>query len=338
MRVGLLDVGSTSAHLQVVELRQGGDPRPMYRQKVPVRLARAVGLDGTISKAGVRWLADAVTAAMTAAQRHQVDEFLPYATAVIRDAPNRAEICREIYHSAGVRLGFLSGEDDACLTFLAVHRWFGWQAGPLLLVDIGGGSVEIACGRDEAPCVAASLPISVRQLTKSHLPSQPASADEVLRLRAHVVETLSQCLEDVGWAEVADLKPYAVGASKTLRQLALLAADGARRDALRLSRADLRRWIPRLAKRTTKSRAKLPGVSKRRAPYVLAGAIVAEAVMATLGIKSLALSPWGLREGILLNRIEPAPDPSAWMSTELSRSGPVPPQPYSVIQLADRRG
>lgn len=340
MRIGVLDVGSHGAHLRVVQARPGGSPTPVHQLKVPLRLHEQVETDGRITEDGIIQLVAAVQSTTDAARAYDVSELIPIATAVLRDAPNHGEVCRRVREACGITLGFLSGPDDARLTFLAAHRWHGWSRGPLLVVDIGGGSTEIAYGYEESPVVAASLPLGVRRLTDERLPEHPADHGEVAALRSHVAAVLTPLLDHSGWPEPTSGPGYhAVGTSKTFKQLARLSGEGRGSDPVhptvgelgRVSVHALRDWIPRLADMSPAQRGRLRGVSASRARHILAGAVVAEAVMSTFELDHIDVCPWALREGVLLRRLEPVADPTRRTSSAGAEV------PFAVINLADRQ-
>ena len=104
--------------------------------------------------------------AQEAAREEEVEDLVAFATSAVRDATDSAEVLAAVRDEAGVELLVLPGKDEAAMTFLAVRRWFGWSAGRLLSLDIGGGSLEIACGRDELPEVARSVPLGAGRLTR----------------------------------------------------------------------------------------------------------------------------------------------------------------------------
>lgn len=158
VRLGVLDVGSNTVHLLVVDAHRGGHPTPMTSEKTQLRLAEHLDRDGRITKGGADALVESVRRAQAAAAEAECDELLAFATSALRDAGNAAAVLRRVETETGVGLQVLSGEDEARYTFLAVRRWYGWSAGQLLVLDIGGGSLELAAGRDEDPDVAASLP------------------------------------------------------------------------------------------------------------------------------------------------------------------------------------
>jgi exopolyphosphatase / guanosine-5'-triphosphate,3'-diphosphate pyrophosphatase len=154
MRLGVLDVGSNTVHLLVVDAHRGAHPTPMHDDRAVLRLAEHVGPDDVLSKAGEKALLKAVQDACDDAEKQGVDELLAMVTSAIRDATNGLEVLDRIRERTGVDLQVLTGEDEARLTFLAVRRWFGWSAGQLMVLDIGGGSLELASGIDEDPDIA----------------------------------------------------------------------------------------------------------------------------------------------------------------------------------------
>ncbi|MET7403757.1 hypothetical protein ABZS66_60835 [Dactylosporangium sp. NPDC005572] len=287
MRVAVLDVGSNSAHLQVVD----DSLDPVFRLKAPTLLAESVTPDGALTPDAVERLVAAVARTVAASREQAVADLIPLATATIRDATNNAEIRRRVRDACGVELRSLSGEDEARVTFLAVRRYLGPAAGRLLLLDIGGMSMEIAAGAGDRPDVAVSLPLGAGRLTRQFLPHHPATRDAVDAVRQRVRDAL----RDVPRVAGPDL---VVGTSKTFKQLARVAGDGRR-----LTRRKLRAWVPRLASMTPKERAELPGVAASRARQLLAGAVIAEAAMDVLGVAALKVCPWALREGLLLHRL-----------------------------------
>jgi len=206
---------------------------------------------------------------------------------------------------AGVDLRVLPGEDEARLTFLAVRRWFGWSAGRLLCLDIGGGSLELAAGLDEEPEVALSVPLGAGRLTRDRLPGDPPRKKDVEAVRAYAREQI----EGVAAQLLAGGRPdRAVATSKTFRSLARL--DGAApydrgpRVPRRLRRSGLAKQVVRLQGMTAAERAELPGVSPSRAAQLLAGAIVAHTALEVLDLEEVSVCPWALREGVILRRLD----------------------------------
>ncbi len=305
MRLGVLDIGSNTVHLLVVDAHQGAAPLPAWKSKISLRLAEHLGADGRIDDDALAELIRFAGEARQTAEDLGVTEFLAFATSAVRDAPNGLEVLAAVRERTGIEVEVLSGEDEARLTFLAVRRWFGWSAGRILVLDIGGGSLELASGADEEPDVALSLPLGAGRLTRDLLPGDPPGEDAVRAARKVVRASLG---EVIGRLLRAGEPRISVATSKTFRQLARIAGAAPSSDGYfvrrTLSREDVRTWVPKLAAMTASERTRLPGVSDSRSAQLLAGAIVAESAMDLLGISVLEIGPWALREGVILRRID----------------------------------
>ena len=305
MRLGVLDVGSNTVHLLVVDARHGGHPDPVRSHKTPLHLAELLQDDGSLGAHGTDVLVDAVASAREAAQAEGVEDVMAFATSAVRDASDSAEVLRAVRERAGVELVVLPGEDEARLTFLAVRRWFGWSAGRLLCLDIGGGSLEIGAGRDEEAEVALSLPLGAGRLTRDRLPGDPPAPRDVAALREHVGAQLAEVVPRLLAVGPPD---RGVATSKTLRSLARLdgAAPYAQGPHVRrtLTRAGLEGIVDRLAAMPAAERAQLPGVSESRAAQLLAGAVVAHEALRAFDLSEVQICPWALREGVILRRLD----------------------------------
>ncbi|MFF9091072.1 Ppx/GppA family phosphatase [Streptomyces sp. NPDC014991] len=305
MRLGVLDVGSNTVHLLVVDAHPGARPLPAHSHKADLRLAQLLDDSGAIGDEGIDRLIAVVRDALRAAEDKGVEDLLPFATSAVREATNADDVLTRVADETGVRLQVLTGAEEARLTFLAVRRWFGWSAGKLLVLDIGGGSLEIAYGMDEEPDTAVSLPLGAGRLTAGWLPGDPPAPEEVRALRRHVRTGIARHVGEFSRFGAPD---HVVATSKTFKQLARIAGAARSAEGLyvqrELKRESLEAWVPRLAGMTTDQRAELPGVSEGRAGQLVAGALVAEAVMDLFGVESLEVCPWALREGVILRRLD----------------------------------
>ncbi|MFF8910093.1 Ppx/GppA phosphatase family protein [Streptomyces olivaceoviridis] len=305
MRLGVLDVGSNTVHLLVVDAHPGARPLPAHSHKVELRLAQLLDDSGAIGDEGIDQLIAVVRDALQAAEDKGVEDLLPFATSAVREATNADDVLARVADETGVRLQVLAGAEEARLTFLAVRRWFGWSAGKLLVLDIGGGSLEIAFGMDEEPDAAVSLPLGAGRLTVGWLPGDPPASEDVRALRRHVRTEIARTVGEFSRFGAPD---HVVATSKTFRQLARIAGAARSADGLyvqrELKRESLEAWVPRLAGMTAEQRAELPGVSDGRAGQLLAGALVAEGAMDLFGVEKLEICPWALREGVILRRLD----------------------------------
>jgi exopolyphosphatase/guanosine-5'-triphosphate,3'-diphosphate pyrophosphatase len=305
MRLGVLDVGSNTVHFLVVDAHQGGRPLPVFSHKAELHLDDHLQEGNLLSASVARRLRAFVDEALQIAEDKGVEELLAFATSAVRDAANGDEVLASVRDATGVTIRVLPGEEEARLTFLACRRWFGWSSGRVLMLDIGGGSLEIAAGLDEEPDVAISLPLGAARLTRDWLTGNPPAPEQVRRLRKHVRTEIARCAADVAKVGPPD---RAVATSKTFRQLARIsgAAPSAEGPYVRraVSNADVADLAKRLPAMPADQRAELPGVSLVRAPQLAAGALVADAAMDLLGLAELEICPWALREGVLLRRID----------------------------------
>jgi exopolyphosphatase/guanosine-5'-triphosphate,3'-diphosphate pyrophosphatase len=298
MRIGILDVGSQGAHLDVLCLRPGRPVRVLAVVKQSNRLAAALGDDGTIAPEGVDRLVTSIRSVLRAGRRAGMRDVLAFGTSSIRDAPNRAEVTACIAAACGIRLGFLPGKLDALLTYRGAREWAGPRARNLFVADIGGGTLELAGGDARNPRWAVSLPLGARVLTRTRLPGDPPTPEHIERLRAQLAGELAA----VRAARSGPIPENALvlATSKTLAQLAALTGGRDARGRPEITRRALRKHIPRLAGMRWAERARLDGISTGRAPQILAGALLAEAVMDEFSLSSLTVCPWALREGIAL--------------------------------------
>ncbi|RMI30850.1 Ppx/GppA phosphatase family protein [Nocardia stercoris] len=305
MRLGVLDVGSNTVHLLVVDAHRGAHPMPMSSTKATLRLSESIDDSGRITTAGAKRLTDTVAEFAAIAKTSGCIQLMAFATSAVREAANSEAVLARVRAETGVQLRVLTGVDEARLTFLAVRRWYGWSAGRILDLDIGGGSLEMSNGGDEEPDVALSLQLGAGRLTRDWLRDDPPGKRKVAVLRDWLDAELTLPAKQLLDAGRPDL---AVGTSKTFRSLARLtgaapssAGPRARRE---LTASGLRQLIAFISRMTAADRAELEGVSSDRSQQLVAGALVAEASMRALGLESLEICPWALREGLILRKLD----------------------------------
>lgn len=294
-------MGSNTIHLQVVDAHPGARPTPASSQKFELRLTEYLDINNHITDEGFDLLNHAITEVLKHAEEFQCEEILAFATSAIREAKNGNEIIEKLQQIHEIELQILSGDEEAQLTFLAVRRWLGWSAGRLLVLDIGGGSLEMAVGDDESASTTLSLPIGAARMTREHLNGDPYTSKSIKNLTQFVREIISDNVS----GELLDHKAeHYVATSKTFRTLARLTDHWYKDGGKTLEHSALVAAIEKLKDLTNSQRADLPGVSASRARQLLAGAIVAESVMRHLKIDEVEICPWALREGIVLKWLD----------------------------------
>ena len=304
MRLGVLDIGSNTGHLLVVDAHRGAAPLPAYSHKEPLRLAEHLE-HGEITRSGIKALTRFVADAVVVAEDKGALDMLGFATSAVRDADNCDAVLDHVADETGVRIAVLPGEDEARLTFLAVRRWFGWSAGRLAVFDIGGGSLEIAGGADEEPDVAWSIPIGAARLARDHFRDGMPGEKQIRALRKKIRADIAQ---DAGHLLRGGPPDMAAATSKTFRSLARICGAAPSENGPLVDRVlgltDLQKWIPKLIDTDAADLADLPGVSPSRTHQIVPGALVAEAVMDIFGLEELQICPWALREGVILERLD----------------------------------
>lgn len=301
MRMGVLDIGSNTGHLLVVDAFRGGPPVPAHSYKEPLRLSEHLDADRAVTDEGVARMVKYVVEAKGQAEDKGCTTIVAFATSAVRDAVNADTVIKRVNKASGLDLQVLAGDDEARLTFLAVRRWFGWSAGRLGVFDIGGGSLELAAGSDETPEVAQSLPLGAGRLTRDWIQAGKSTPELRLHVRSAIADEAGSILRG-GQFDLA------VATSKTFRSLARICGAASSNEGQFVRRVlhqeDLSPLVEDLVTMSVDAIAKLPGVSPDRAHQIQAGAIVAEATMDLFDLDELQICPWALREGVLLEHLD----------------------------------
>ncbi|CAB4334670.1 MAG: Ppx/GppA family phosphatase [Actinobacteria bacterium] len=300
MRLGVLDVGSNTIHLQVIDGYLGGPPIPNSSHKSLIRLTEYLDEQGAITQLGIDQITEAILKNLSESAHLEIDELLAFATSAIREAVNSDEVIEHVNKTCGIDLQVLSGEEEARFTFLAARRWLGWSSGDLLVLDIGGGSLEIARGAEENPTFKTSLQLGAGRLTRMFLKGDPFTSKSLDALEDYLKESVAPLVDSLSTYD----KNIATGTSKTFRTLAKIANAQYPKLGPHLTREALEEIVPMLKKLDIKGRRELQSVSAERAPQIVAGAMLAKQLMADLELSEIRICPWALREGIVLHRLD----------------------------------
>jgi exopolyphosphatase / guanosine-5'-triphosphate,3'-diphosphate pyrophosphatase len=308
MRRAVLDLGSNSFHLLVADV-EGSTVHPIARQREMLHLGRAVARHGSIPvDLGVRAVAT-VERLADLARRLGVEEIVAVGTEALR-SPGGTDLVAGLSEAAGVPLAILDGKEEARLAYLGARAGVDTMGEPALVLDLGGGSLELAVGSGERTLWATSLPLGASRLSvmldpvSGEDPDGPPSAAALRRLHAHVDEVLAPAITVV--RSHSPVMQIAVGG--TVRALArLLALRNGRWLPATVNQAPLD--LDELTAATddllvvgTKERARIPGVKSRRADHMHVAAVVLERSLTALAGPRVRVSDWGLREGLLLHR------------------------------------
>lgn len=304
MRIAAIDIGTNSVHMIVVRLRPDLSFEVIDREKEMVRLG-AGGLDGKkLTREAMAAALQALSKFERLARSHQVDEILAAATSATREAENGGEFLAAIERQTGIRPRIITGMEEARLIHLAAV--YGVDApGRTVVIDIGGGSVEITLGDQQEARFARSFKIGVIRLTERFVTSDPLARRDERRMIAHIGEQVDRYLAHI----VAAGFDRVVGTSGTVLSLGTVAAALDRGNPpdelrnLRVPAKSLRRVRKLVTGQDLEERLQIPGLDPRRADLVVAGAVLLDTLLRGLGAGEITLCDLALREGLILDYI-----------------------------------
>jgi exopolyphosphatase/guanosine-5'-triphosphate,3'-diphosphate pyrophosphatase len=332
MRIAAIDIGTNSIHMSVVQVRPDLSFEVIDREKDMVRLG-AGGLDGrNLTETAMAAALQTLAKYRRLADVHKVDHVVAAATSAVREADNGGDFLAAVQRDTGVHVDVISGTEEARLIHLAASYGVNIGASRAVVVDVGGGSVEITLGGSGEPEMGRSFKIGVIRLTERYVRSDPLSDRDERRIVRRVLREAGACLDEIakrGFERV-------IGTSGTILSLGALAASdgqqevpGERRN-LRVSAKAFHRLRERLARMDLGARLKMPGMEPRRADLAVAGAILLDTILKRLGAREFTMCDLALREGLVLDYIRRN---SAQIQT-VERYPDV--RRRSVIELAER--
>ncbi|MGQ0539483.1 MAG: Ppx/GppA phosphatase family protein [Gemmatimonadaceae bacterium] len=309
LRLAAIDIGSNSIRQIVADVSRGGAIRVVDEMKAAPRLG--AGLDKTrrLSEPSMRHAFEAIERMATLARHLGAQRVEAVATSAVRDAVNGPQFLDRVRRRSNLTVRVLRGEDEARLGFRSALAHFDLGVGRAVVVDIGGGSVELALSADGLIDRLFSLPFGAIRLTEQFLRSRPRRR-QVRELRAGVRDGIRKFLPVRDWRGA-----QLIGSGGTFTNLGamFLARQGVpyvgRVHGTRVPREELEHIIDTLQELTPEERANFPGLNPARADIILGGLAVAAEIMARLEARSLTVSGYGIREGLLLEmaRVEPKP-------------------------------
>jgi len=305
MRIAAIDIGTNSVHMIVVRVRTDLSFEVIDREKAMVRLG-AGGLDGRALTS------EAMTAALQAlskfkriAESHRVDEILAAATSATREARNGGEFLARVERETGVRPRVISGVEEARLIHQAAVYGVDVAGGRAVVIDIGGGSVEITLGTTTSVQLARSFKIGAIRLMERLVHSDPLSDRDERRLVKHVISEIDRYCDQIVTAGFDRV----IGTSGTILSIGAVAATEARGAPpselrnLHISAKQIRRLRKTVVELDLEQRLAVPGLDPRRADLIVAGAVLLDTILRRLGAEELTLCDLALREGLVLDYI-----------------------------------
>jgi exopolyphosphatase/guanosine-5'-triphosphate,3'-diphosphate pyrophosphatase len=300
-RVAVLDLGSTSFQLLVADATSEGEIQRIERERIMLRLGALIATDRRVPDEVAARVVHSARALRRVAEQARAQYLVPVATEALREAENGRALAERIGDALGAPVRILTGEEEARLIFAAFREQVRMRRGSHLGLDLGGGSLELALGDERDVDWETTLPLGVARLHGELVRSDPMTGEEIGSISTRVRELLAP--------HCATLRSQApkscIAAGGSIRALArcLLARQGQRPNRggeLRFSTAELRALAWDLVRSTHEERLRTPGVPSQRADLLPTGALVLEAIAAELDLNGFTVSPWGLREGVIL--------------------------------------
>src|SRR5688572_24500347 len=301
MQIAAIDIGTNSVHMIVVRVRPDLSFEVIDREKAMVRLG-AGGLDGrALTADAIQATLQALSKFKRLAESHQVNHIIAAATSATREARNGGEFLARIAHDTGIRPLVISGPEEARLIHQAAVYGVDVGSGRAVVIDVGGGSVEITLGNAAAVQLARSFKIGVIRLTERFVKGDPISDRDERKLSKFILSEIDRHCEQIttiGFDRV-------IGTSGTILSIGAVAATAARGTPptdlrnLRVSAKQIRRLRKDVVALDLESRLAIPGMDPRRADLVVAGSVLIDNILRRLGVDELTLCDLALREGLV---------------------------------------
>ncbi len=313
VRIAAIDIGSNSVRQIVADVSPAGQIRVVDEMKAMPRLGEGLERTGALAEESLEAAAEAVTRMVTLARQLAAERIEVVATSAVRDAANGPVFTQRVHAATGCAVRILSGEEEALLCFRSALAHFELGAGRTVVMDIGGGSLELVLAKDGLIERVASLPFGAVRMTERFLTPE-VRPRRVAALRAHVREGLRKAVPVKDWRGA-----QVIGSGGTFTNLAGIVLARQRLEVrsthgTRVSRVELEHVLEWLQRLTTAERQVVPGLNPARADIIVAGLATAAEVLARFDPQELVASGYGIREGLLLEaaRVTPvAADPGA---------------------------
>ena len=305
MRIAAIDIGTNSIHMIVVQVRPDLSFEVIDREKEMVRLG-AGGLDGrSLTETAMTSALQTLQKFRRLATSHQVEEIVAAATSATREADNGGDFIAEVAEQTGIRVRVISGNEEARLIHLAAGYGVDIGGNPAVVIDIGGGSVEMTLGTATHLTLTQSFKLGVIRLTERFVRSDPLSKRDERLLVKHINRSTASYLGQLATRRYDRV----IGTSGTILSLGTLALseqESVRPEELRNRRVpakSIHRVRKRLSGADLEARLQMPGLDPRRADIAVAGSILLDTILRRIGAEEITLCDLALREGLILDYV-----------------------------------
>ncbi|MAL18342.1 MAG: exopolyphosphatase [Balneola sp.] len=304
-RIAAIDIGTNSFHAIIVDIYSDGSFRTLDKLKEMVQLAKG-GMGKRLSDGAFKRGLTALKNIKRLADSYECEEILAYATSAIREAENGGEFIQKSIDDIGVKINAIPGRVEAELIGLAVRHGVKLTEKPVLVADIGGGSVEFILGNEKEFFFTASKKIGVSRMTEIFKPKDPITTEDIKTLEGHYEEKL----QDVAQAFALNRTDTIIGSSGTMENIAQMIAN--RKDKsidmtineMEFSAEDFRKFYDWFIKLSKKERRSVSGLDTKRVGFINTGVVLLNYMIRKFGIKTVKISSQALREGIVIRYLK----------------------------------
>ncbi|MCG3175151.1 MAG: Exopolyphosphatase [Candidatus Omnitrophica bacterium] len=306
MKIAVYDIGTNSIHLLIVEVHKDLSFEVLGHEKDTTRLGDGSFESGELSAEAMKKGCEVMERFAKIAARSGVKRSIAVATSAVREARNGGKFIEEVWRRAGLKVSVITGEEEARLIGLAARSATDLGGKKALVIDIGGGSVELILGDGRTMDLMESYKLGVARLSDRFIHEDPPSKRSLKRLESYVERKLRKTLKRVRKAEPA----VVLGTAGTMVNLAFMChydAQGRTLERVNLSRLklkDLERVHAKLCRMTLRERMRMPELDPKRADLIVAGSALVLTLMRLLRVSSITISDKGIREGVILDYID----------------------------------
>jgi exopolyphosphatase/guanosine-5'-triphosphate,3'-diphosphate pyrophosphatase len=306
VRIAAIDIGTNSIHMVIAAARGHSGFEVIDRERDVVQVGRSSFDSGRLRRDAMQRAVLSLKRFVQLARRQQVDKIICTATAAVREAANGGEFLQMCRDLAGVSPRVIPAEEEGRLIYMAVRSALRLEDGPILIVDIGGGSMQLALGDREKLGHVVSAPLGALRLTELLLAQDPPAPRELARLQRVIRRGVREAFRRLG--DPKHVQVY--GSSGSIHALAHAANAFLRRPRIaqmnghKLATGTLVALTNRLVRMPMAQRERLPEIDDRRAEILVPGALVLAEILRRAKASGITVSDFGLREGLVTDYLE----------------------------------
>lgn len=323
VKLSVIDLGTNTILMVTAEIGADGSIHLLGDEHEIARLGRGVDATRRIMPESFDRVESFLLRYRQISSDLGAERIVAFGTSALRDAANREEFIDEMDHRTSIRIEVISGAEEAELTFAGAMFGLEIDQARRVVIDIGGGSTEIAVGTTQALEQSRSVDIGAVRITERYLGTLPPSADSLAAARQEIAGELADLFELEG-------EPAALGVAGTVTTLGAIDAgiesfSAEALDGWRLSREAIEEQVARIASLTLEEIGMIPQIPTARADVILGGALILEEFMRRYSLPEIIVSTRGLRYGILMREAH-----AAMVAEPGTLSGAIPTAPSGL--------